>query len=93
MTAVNDGTVVVAGMYPVRWALVVIDHGAGLTSMYFHQRAVTVKVGQQVTVTRGQKVGEVGSTELSPGAHLHLEMRVRGEGTDPAGWMNCLWPK
>ncbi|WP_104992619.1 M23 family metallopeptidase [Deinococcus sp. NW-56] len=89
--AVNDGTVVVAGMYPVRGGLVVIDHGAGLTSLYFHQRAVTVKVGQKVT--RGQKVGEVGSTGLSTGAHLHLEMRVRGEGTDPAGWMNRLWPK
>lgn len=91
VTAVNDGTVVMVGMYPVRGGLVVVDHGAGLTSMYFHQRAVTVKVGQQVT--RGQQVGEVGNTGLSTGAHLHLEMRVRGEGTDPAGWMNRLWPK
>ncbi|WP_034408191.1 peptidoglycan DD-metalloendopeptidase family protein [Deinococcus murrayi] len=89
--AVNDGTVVVAGMYPVRGGLVVIDHGAGLTSLYFHQSRVTVKVGQQVT--RGQKIGEVGSTGLSAGPHLHLEMRVRGEGTDPAGWMNRLWPR
>ncbi|WP_425557154.1 M23 family metallopeptidase [Deinococcus carri] len=64
MTAVSDGTVVIAGMCPVHGDLVVIDHGVGLTSMYFHQRAVTVKVRQQV--------GEVGST----GAHLHLEMRV-----------------
>lgn len=91
VTAVNDGTVILAGMYPVRGGLVVIDHGAGLTSLYFHQRRVTVQVGQKVT--RGQKVGEVGSTGLSTGAHLHLEMRVRGEGTDPAGWMNRLWPK
>ncbi|BDP44721.1 peptidase M23 (plasmid) [Deinococcus aetherius] len=89
--AVNDGTVVMAGMYPVRGGLVVIDHGAGLTSMYFHQSRVTVNVGQQVT--RGQKVGEVGSTGLSTGAHLHLEMRVRGEATDPAKWMSRVWPK
>lgn len=41
--AVNDGTVVLAGMYPMRGGLVVIDHGAGLTSMYFHQRRVLVK--------------------------------------------------
>ena len=91
VTAVNNGTVVVAGMYPVRGGLVVIDHGAGVTSLYFHQRAVTVNVGQKVT--RGQQVGEVGSTGLSTGAHLHLEMRVRGEGTDPAGWVNRLWPQ
>lgn len=90
VTAVNDGTVVVAGMYPVRGGLVVIDHGAGVTSLYFHQRRVTVQVGQRVV--RGQQVGEVGSTGLSTGAHLHLEVRLRGEATDPAGWMNRLWP-
>ncbi|MCD0165698.1 M23 family metallopeptidase, partial [Deinococcus sp. 12RED42] len=89
--AVNDGTVVIAGRYPVRGGLVVIDHGAGVTSLYFHQSRVTAKVGQKVT--RGQKIGEVGNTGLSAGAHLHLEIRVRGEGTNPASWMNRLWPR
>ncbi|WP_034359164.1 LysM peptidoglycan-binding domain-containing M23 family metallopeptidase [Deinococcus phoenicis] len=91
VTAVNDGVVVMAGKYPVRGGLVVIDHGAGLTSLYFHQSKVIARVGQKVT--RGQKIGEVGSTGLSAGPHLHLEMRVRGEGTNPAGWMNRIWPK
>lgn len=91
VTAVNDGTVILAGKYPVRGGLVVIDHGAGLTSLYFHQSRVVVKPGQKVR--RGQKVGQVGSTGLSAGPHLHLEMRVRGEGTNPAGWMNRIWPK
>lgn len=91
VTAVNDGTVVLAGTYPVRGGLVVIDHGAGLTSLYFHQSRVLVRPGQKVT--RGQKIGEVGSTGLSAGPHLHLEMRVRGEGTNPADWMNRIWPK
>lgn len=91
VSAVNDGTVVMAGIYTVRGGLVIIDHGAGLTSLYFHQRQIMVKVGQQVK--RGDKIGEVGSTGLSTGPHLHLEMRVRGEGTDPAGWINRLWPK
>ncbi|WP_198170591.1 LysM peptidoglycan-binding domain-containing M23 family metallopeptidase [Deinococcus arboris] len=89
--AVNDGTVVIAGRYPVRGGLVVIDHGAGVTSLYFHQSRVTAKVGQKVS--RGDKLGEVGTTGLSAGPHLHLEIRVRGEGTNPAGWMNRLWPK
>ncbi|GAA5435839.1 peptidoglycan DD-metalloendopeptidase family protein [Deinococcus aquaticus] len=89
--AVNDGMVVIAGRYPVRGGLVVIDHGAGVTSLYFHQSRVTTKVGQKVT--RGQKIGEVGSTGLSAGPHLHLEIRVRGEGTNPGGWMNRLWPR
>ncbi|ACO45857.1 M23 family metallopeptidase [Deinococcus deserti] len=89
--AVNDGTVVLAGNYPVRGGLVAIDHGAGVTSLYFHQSRVVVKPGQQVT--RGQKIGEVGSTGLSGGPHLHLELRVRGEGTNPAGWINRIWPQ
>lgn len=89
--AVNDGTVVLAGKYPVRGNLVVIDHGAGLVSLYFHQSRLNVRVGDKVT--RGQKIGEVGTTGLSAGPHLHLEMRVRGEATDPADWMNRLWPR
>ncbi|MDB5046170.1 MAG: peptidase, partial [Deinococcus sp.] len=68
--AVNDGTVVIAGKYPVRGNLVVIDHGAGVVSMYFHQSRLMVKVGQKVV--RGQKLGEVGTTGLSAGPHLHL---------------------
>ena len=47
--AVNDGTVVMAGMYPVRGGLAVVDHGAGVTSLYFHQSKVLVKPGQKVT--------------------------------------------
>ncbi len=89
--AVNDGKVILAGKYPVRGNLVVIDHGAGVTSLYFHQSKLLVKPGQ--TVTRGQKIGEVGTTGLSAGPHLHLEVRVRGEGTNPATWMNRLWPR
>lgn len=89
--AVNDGKVILAGTYPVRGGLVVLDHGAGLTSLYFHQSRVVVKPGQKVT--RGQKLGEVGTTGLSAGPHLHLELRVRGEATHPAGWMNRLWPR
>ncbi|CAM3862143.1 peptidoglycan DD-metalloendopeptidase family protein [Deinococcus frigens] len=89
--AVNDGRVILAGKYPVRGGLVVIDHGAGVTSLYFHQSKVAVKPGQ--VIKRGQKVGEVGNTGLSAGPHLHLEMRVRGEGTNPANWVDRLWPK
>ncbi|MFK7603991.1 peptidoglycan DD-metalloendopeptidase family protein [Deinococcus sp. SM5_A1] len=89
--AVNDGKVILAAKYPVRGGLVLIDHGAGVTSLYFHQSKIVVKAGQ--VVKRGQKLGEVGNTGLSMGAHLHLEMRVRGEGTNPANWVDRLWPQ
>ncbi|GGK42113.1 hypothetical protein GCM10008955_39880 [Deinococcus malanensis] len=72
--------------YPVRGGLVAINHGLGVTSLYFHQRRVLMKVGQPVN--RGQQVGKVGSEGVSNAPHLHLELRVRGEATRPAQWMN-----
>lgn len=88
--AINTGRVVLAGQYPVRGGLVVIDHGAGLLSMYFHLSKIDVKVGQ--SVSRGQKIAEVGSTGYSTGPHLHLEMRLRGEAVDPMRWVGHLLP-
>ncbi|RTR26673.1 M23 family metallopeptidase [Deinococcus radiophilus] len=89
--AVNLGRVVLAATYPVRGGLVVIDHGAGLLSLYFHLSKIDVSVGQ--SVSRGQKVGEVGSTGYSTGPHLHLEMRLRGEAVDPARWVDQRLPQ
>lgn len=88
--AVNLGRVVLAANYPVRGGLVVIDHGAGLLSLYFHLSKIDVKPGQ--SVSRGQKIGEVGSTGYSTGPHLHLELRLRGEAVDPARWVGQLLP-
>ncbi|WP_293912179.1 peptidoglycan DD-metalloendopeptidase family protein [Deinococcus sp.] len=88
--AVNDGKVLIAGQFPVRGGLVMIDHGGGVTSLYFHQSKVQVHVGEQVS--RGQVIGQVGTTGISEGPHLHLEIRVRGEATQPENWINRLWP-
>ena len=89
--AVNDGTVVIAGTYPIRGGLVGINHGAGIVSLYFHQSKILVKVGQRVK--RGDVIGLVGSTGFATGPHLHLEMRVDGEATDPKQWFNRTWPR
>ena len=88
--ATNDGVVVLAGPYPIKGGLTVIDHGAGVTSRYYHQSRILVEEGQ--VVTRGQPIGEVGSTGLSTGPHLHWEMRVGGQPTDPLAWVGRVWP-
>lgn len=88
--ATNDGTVVVAGFYPIKGGLVVIDHGGGVFSLYFHQARLHVQVGD--LVTRGELIGEMGSTGLSTGPHLHWEMRVGGVATDPMAWVGKLLP-
>ena len=88
--ATNDGVVRVAGMYPIKGGLVVLDHGFGVTSLYFHQSALAVTEGE--TVERGQVIGYVGSTGLSTGPHLHWEMRVDGVPTAPLAWVDRRWP-
>jgi murein DD-endopeptidase MepM/ murein hydrolase activator NlpD len=88
--ATNDGVVEVAGLYPIRGGIIGINHGAGVVSLYFHLSKFNAKVGQRVT--RGQLIGKVGNTGFSTGPHLHWEMRVRAEATDPRQWANRLFP-
>ena len=88
--ATNVGTVRVAGFYPIKGGLIVIDHGGGIFSLYFHQSKLLVKVGE--TVKRGQVIGEVGTTGLSTGPHLHWEMRVDEEATNPLEWVGKVIP-
>lgn len=88
--ATNDGIVLVAGPYPIKGGWVMIDHGFGLTSMYFHLSKVDVSVGQRVQ--RGDLLGEVGSTGLSTGPHLHWEMRVGETPTNPVVWVDKVFP-
>lgn len=59
----------------------VIEHGGGLKSYYFHlsERAVAV----DEIVTAGQLLGKVGTTGYSTGAHLHFEIRIGSQNLDP----------
>ncbi len=82
--AANAGRVVFAGALQVYGNGIVIDHGLGLTSAYFHLHTIGVQVGQMVQ--RGDVIGTVGNTGLSTGAHLHWEMRLGGIPVDPAQW-------
>ncbi|MCY0939741.1 M23 family metallopeptidase, partial [Streptomyces sp. H34-S4] len=72
-----DGTVsIVKSLTTSYGKYVVIDHGGGATTLYAHLNDHDVTVGQRVT--RGQKIGIVGSTGNSTGAHLHYEQKLNG---------------
>jgi murein DD-endopeptidase MepM/ murein hydrolase activator NlpD len=60
---------------------VIVDHGGGIYSMYFHLHKILVQEKQRVT--RGEIIGHVGSTGRSTGPHLHLGVRVNGARVDP----------
>lgn len=85
IAASDGGTVMVAGWpdsngYGNR---VVIDHGNGYTSLYAHLSNIYVSAGQ--TVSRGQLIGQMGSTGRSTGTHLHLEIHYKGIALNPLG--------
>ncbi len=84
------GRVVLAEDLKVRGGAVIIDHGLGVYSCYYHLSQISVKKGQ--IVERGQTVGLVGSEGLSTGPHLHWELRVTGNAVDPWTWTQRQYP-
>ncbi|HWQ42695.1 MAG TPA: peptidoglycan DD-metalloendopeptidase family protein [Desulfosporosinus sp.] len=75
------GVVIVAGWNSAYGNMTIIDNGNGVSTLYGHQSALAVTVGQSVTAN--QVIGSVGSTGLSTGSHLHFEVREGGNPTDP----------
>ena len=83
--APSEGTVVLAEKLFVRGNAIVLDHGNGVFTGYWHLSELDVRPGERVKP--GQVMGKVGSTGLSTGAHLHWEMRVAGMAVDPLQWL------
>jgi murein DD-endopeptidase MepM/ murein hydrolase activator NlpD len=80
--AMNSGRVVLSQNLPdLRGNCIVIDHGCNVFSIYMHLSKRNFKEGQ--AVTKGQRIGDVGSTGFSTGPHLHFEVRVGWEPVDP----------
>ncbi|WP_329416127.1 M23 family metallopeptidase [Streptomyces sp. NBC_00704] len=88
-SAARDGRVVFAAMTKAYGNRVVVDHGLidgkRLETTYSHLSLLQVTAGQ--TVRTGDPVGQVGSTGLSTGPHLHFEVIYDGYYTDPLPWL------
>jgi len=89
VVAVKAGTVTTAyhsgynggfGLY------VVVDHGDGVKTYYAHLSRVTVNVGDYVT--QGTKIGEIGNTGYSFGAHLHFGLMINGSWVNPMNYLS-----
>jgi murein DD-endopeptidase MepM/ murein hydrolase activator NlpD len=67
--------------------MVEIDHGNGLVTRYAHLSAIAVSNG--TAVAPGDLIGRIGSTGRSTGPHLHYEIRMQGEASDPQRFLRA----
>ncbi len=79
--ATAAGTVISAGWNGDYGKMVVIDHGFGLVTRYGHLQDFSVKPGDKVA--RLQPIGRIGTTGRATGPHLHYELLVNGQMTNP----------
>lgn len=83
--ATQDGIVVVKDRYAFSGNTVVIDHGCGILSLFFHlDDFANIQVGQKIS--KGNPIGTLGKTGYATGYHLHWELRVNNVAVDPLQW-------
>ena len=83
--ATADGTVTFVGYNGDFGLCVELKHRDGIETAYAHLKNAAVKPGQKVT--RGEKIGAVGSSGRSTGPHLHYEVRVDGRAVNPTKYI------
>jgi murein DD-endopeptidase MepM/ murein hydrolase activator NlpD len=83
--ATARGKVVFAGDKGPLGRAVTIDHGFGVRTVYGHNQALLVKVGQ--TVERGEKIASLGNSGRSTGPHLHYAVEVNGKSRNPLDYI------
>lgn len=83
----GDGVVTWAGRKGSWGILVTIQHEFGIETRYAHMSKARVKVGQRVS--RGDRIGDMGTTGRSTGNHLHYEVRVGGKPVNPMTYIKA----
>ena len=82
--APNRGVVAWVGPLMIRGNVVILDHGFGVFSAFYHLDRTDVTGGEEVAA--GDVIGTVGSTGRVTGPHLHWEVRVLATAVDPDSW-------
>lgn len=80
--AADNGQVIVAEYHPSYGNYVLLDHRNGMQTLYAHNSALCVAVGD--TVAKGELLAYAGSTGDSCAPHCHFEVRIDGTAVDPA---------
>jgi murein DD-endopeptidase MepM/ murein hydrolase activator NlpD len=91
VAAAGDGRVVLAGDLYFSGGTVLLDHGAGLFTQYFHLSRIDVKEGD--AVVKGARLGASGHTGRVTGPHLHWGARLLGARVNPEDLLALpVWP-
>lgn len=87
--AANSGKVIYSGWYGGYGKVVIIDHGKinnqSTSTLYAHMSSINANLGEYVT--KGKKIGNVGTTGYSTGPHLHFEVRRNGQTQNPLNYI------
>ncbi len=87
ISATADGVVKQAGRQGGYGNLVIIQHEFGIETYYAHLTSIDVRAGQRVS--RGQRIGGMGTTGASTGVHLHYEVRINGRPVNPITYIRA----
>lgn len=88
--AAANGIVVFSDTLDLRGQTVIIDHGLGVMTGYYHFSEIFVHAGEEVMM--GQPIGLGGSTGLSTGPHLHWDLRIMDVPVDGMRWTEESFP-
>jgi murein DD-endopeptidase MepM/ murein hydrolase activator NlpD len=83
--APNKGKVVFRKYLDVFGGTLVIDHGQGIHTLYYHLMKCFPEVGQMVE--KGEVIALTGHSGVSSGPHLHWGMSVHNLRVDPLQWV------
>ncbi len=89
VTAMNDGLVIFSDNIGIYGRTIGIDHGLGLVSIYAHLNASTVNKGDKVS--KGQTIGEAGTTGLTQDLGVLIQLRLHGVPVDLVEWWDKDW--
>lgn len=85
-----NGRVIFSDTTSIRGNTLIIDHGLGIMSGFYHLSKIHVSVGDLVSV--GQVIADGGNTGLSTGPHLHWDLRILNVTVNPLQWTEEPFP-
>lgn len=88
VAAINNGIVRKAYVDAIYGNSVIIDHGHGIFSLYFHLDKIKAK--ENDLVNKGTVIGTVGKTGYATSPHLHLSIKVNDVSVDPLRFVSMF---